>query len=388
MHAWHPIALCARCASWPRVAAILFACAGLAVAARGKDAGALTAGFEKAIYPFRDLRSQAALSNDDAKYLGIRGEDGFRLSDVGSRLIVLAFLNRHCSGCRGSVPFLCEAFRDIARSADLAGQVRMLAIAVGNRAPDAVAFRKEWQIPFPMVPDPRFELLKAAAVSDETPFIVLVRRSGSELIMTSLHRGDFAAPDLLLREVRSVLSLPWDALRDMARGRPMPALPGPPKVPVTPKKLRELIADALESPGGRLVRWKILGVPDAQGVVEATLAVRGKMVTRYARVVSRRPVCNVCHDIHFIYVFDPSGLILAFEPIQLPKVSNKRFNWLDVRKLRRRVVGRRLGDPFDFNPDVDAVSRATITCSVVFDALRDGRRVFAAVTHAGAPPKQ
>jgi hypothetical protein len=84
----------------------------------------------------------------------------------------------------------------------------------------------------------------------------------------------------------------------------------------------------------------------------------------------------VCHDIHFIYVFDATGKILQFIPLQLPKYGNKDFDEADVAKIRKRFVGRHIYKQFKFDANVDAVTRATITSAVIFRSLNDGMSLF------------
>lgn len=58
-----------------------------------------------------------------------------------------------------------------------------------------------------------------------------------------------------------------------------------------------------------------------------------------AKVVSRPPPCDVCHDIHFIYVFDSTGKILQFVPLQFKELYAKGliYNLLFDRQLNARI---------------------------------------------------
>jgi hypothetical protein len=94
-------------------------------------------------------------------------------------------------------------------------------------------------------------------------------------------------------------------------------------------------------------------------------------------VVSRPSICDICHDIHFVYVFDEEGTIRNFVPIHLTKHGNRLWSKEDVEKMKGRLIGRSLLQPFQFNRKVDAVSRATITSVVIFDAMNKGRSTYA-----------
>ena len=63
-------------------------------------------------------------------------------------------------------------------------------------------------------------------------------------------------------------------------------------------------------------------------------------------------------------------------PIQLSKYGNKKWSEADIEKMRGRIVGRYMSAPFKFNPEIDAVSRATITSSMIFKSLNEGIAVL------------
>jgi hypothetical protein len=107
----------------------------------------------------------------------------------------------------------------------------------------------------------------------------------------------------------------------------------------------------------------------SQEVYTALLEREGRERRLFAKTISRPPTCDLCHDIHFIYVFDSAGEVLRFEPIQLTKYGNKLWDDRDIAKMRGRVIGRYIFDSYAFDPEVDAVSSATITSSIIIDAV-------------------
>ena len=77
-----------------------------------------------------------------------------------------------------------------------------------------------------------------------------------------------------------------------------------------------------------------------------------------------------------VYVFDGTGKIVQFIPLQLTKYGNRHFNEEDIAKMRGRIVGKQVYDPFQFDAKVDTVARATITCAVIFKSLNEGQGLF------------
>ena len=96
----------------------------------------------------------------------------------------------------------------------------------------------------------------------------------------------------------------------------------------------------------------------------------------FARYINRPPPCDLCHDVHFIYVFEGNGKITQFIPVQLTKYGNKSWSEEDVLKMRELILGHHVDDLFDFDPDVDAVTSATITSAVIFNSMDEGQEIY------------
>jgi hypothetical protein len=90
----------------------------------------------------------------------------------------------------------------------------------------------------------------------------------------------------------------------------------------------------------------------------------------YAQVVSRAPVCDLCHGVHFILVFDAEGLLRYFEPLHLTKYGNVKWSVRDADYMRRKIVGMDVRYAFDYDPSVDSVTTATMTSVIVFDSVQ------------------
>jgi hypothetical protein len=85
----------------------------------------------------------------------------------------------------------------------------------------------------------------------------------------------------------------------------------------------------------------------------------------YVRLASLEPLCEICHGVHFLYAFDASGTLRGFEPVHVTKWGNEPWSDEDVRFFESRLVGRTL-DGLAFDEEVDAVSRATISSTIMF----------------------
>jgi hypothetical protein len=93
-------------------------------------------------------------------------------------------------------------------------------------------------------------------------------------------------------------------------------------------------------------------------------------------VVSWFPLYDICHDIHFTYVFDEEAKITNLIPIRLPKEYNRVWDERDIEAMKNLLIGRSLLKPFEFNRDVDAVTIATITSTIIIHRLSEGKKVY------------
>jgi hypothetical protein len=93
-------------------------------------------------------------------------------------------------------------------------------------------------------------------------------------------------------------------------------------------------------------------------------------------VISQRlPICDLCHTILFALAFDTEGVVRGFLPLYVAKYGNAAWNEADVKHTNTRLVGK-ASDTLAFNPEVDAVTSATLSSTLIFDeAKRAGRAV-------------
>jgi hypothetical protein len=104
--------------------------------------------------------------------------------------------------------------------------------------------------------------------------------------------------------------------------------------------------------------------------------------TLYAKVISRKPTCDVCHGIHFIIVFNREGIITGFTPIYLTKYGNIKWSAADIAFMRERIVGRSVLTRKTFNHAVDALSTATMSSALIFNSLNKLQSVFSELKEA------
>lgn len=146
--------------------------------------------------------------------------------------------------------------------------------------------------------------------------------------------------------------------------------------PQSDTEIARLIEHSFAAQGEQLSGFHRLKLPSERSVYTATLLRNGQQQPIFAEVASRTAICDICHSVHFFYVFDQNGLILDFVPLHLTKYGNVEWNQQEIDSFTRRVIGKQLAGAWNFDPSIDAVTSATMTSAIIFDNFDQGRELL------------
>jgi hypothetical protein len=322
--------------------------------------------------PLRD-----ALTPGQRTYLGLGASGPFTIGAVRGDLVVVEFFNASCYACALMAPVMDQVWRQVDARADLKERVRFVGIGVGNTAEQVRAFHDSYDTPFPMIADPEFAAFDALGTVEGTPYLMLLRRGADGSRTARAQVGHIPQAAVVVAAIEAALAdvPPVDATPRALAGSGWRTL----RPALTEAELgARLIAAAAEA---GLVGAAVAPVKVSADETFYRLTGAGKSL--WALVAGRAKVCNVCHDIFFIVLFDDGGLVVNLAPIVITKYKNVEFDAKDVAFLKGRVVGRLLSREIVFDPTVDAVSAATMSSALVFDTLRRLRSTWAAMVEAG-----
>ncbi len=322
---------------------------------------------------FPDMAFDGLLAEGDYAALGLpRSAGAFHLSEVPGDLLLLEFFNRYCLSCQRQAPYL-NSFYEAVTAGDLKGRVRILSVGVGNRAKDVEGFRQQFKVGYPIAADPMFDRLFELGDPGGTPFSVFLLRRGESWVLADFHLGVEGDTETMAR-VRVLLE-GGTATASATPGRTQDRRHPPLSLNAEEQKDRARIF--LSRVAGAPVSVQVRQVADGVPLFEA-VASDGRPTGLFARIGSRDPVCDVCHAIHFFYAFDLQGTARGFEPIHVTKYGNALWNPEESARMERTLVGRRLGD-LRFDPELDAVTRATMSSALIFDEVRRAADLLAEV---------
>lgn len=123
-----------------------------------------------------DIELSGNLTPEDEAYLGLpEGVDHFRLTDIDSDLILLQIFSIYCPLCQRDAHEF-DALRK-ALSKEGGSKVLILGVGAGNSLREVEAFRKEFSVGVPLLPDAEYTIHRLLG-NVGTPFYMLLRRNG------------------------------------------------------------------------------------------------------------------------------------------------------------------------------------------------------------------
>jgi hypothetical protein len=132
-----------------------------------------------------DLWEQS-FSREDIKYLGLKEKARFGFDEINAELILLEMLNVYCPSCQQQAKIINKLHEAIEKDPAIRGKIKIMGLAVGNSAAEVQNFRKEFKIPYPVVPDAKFQIVRITGTS-RVPLHILIRKSSEEMVVAKMH---------------------------------------------------------------------------------------------------------------------------------------------------------------------------------------------------------
>jgi len=332
------------------------------------------------LFPETDLPSPS--DSKDRAYLGLPEGQTFLLKQVKAEAVLVEILNVYCGHCQQQAEFYNKLFNLMEKDPDTKGRIKIVGFAAGNDEAEVKDFRETYKVPYPVIPDPRFAVARNLGVT-RAPFSIYVRQdpSGKTGVVAATHRG---VDSEYARAFDDLRALTKKSLADVQKEmRPAEEKAAIVKPVLTGEEIQTRLRAAFIAAGGGIVSMEKVTLKSPREIYMAVFEKQDRFPRLFAEVISRAVPCDSCHDVHFIYLFDKTGKIIQFEPIQLSKYENEPWDESDVAKMRQRLQGKYLFDPFVFDSKVDAVSSATISSAVIFNSFSDGQTLYQELKEKG-----
>lgn len=119
------------------------------------------------------------------KYLGLKNNKPFSISDVQAKLILIEVFSLYCPICQKQAPVANKIYKYIQQNSELSKDIKMIGIGAGNNQREVNVFRETFRVPFPLFTDPDFVIHKKLG-EPRTPMTILTMKNGKIL---SIHYG-------------------------------------------------------------------------------------------------------------------------------------------------------------------------------------------------------
>ena len=140
-------------------------------------------------------------SADAQKYLGLKAAGSFSISQTGAKVVIVEFMSALCPHCQANAPVINKVYKTVQDDAGLAASVKVLAIAVGNDQKQVDAFKKTYNVSFPMFTDESFAISGPIGGVDTPTTLVLAAATGKVL---ACHTGVIKDFDGFVKELRDI----------------------------------------------------------------------------------------------------------------------------------------------------------------------------------------
>jgi hypothetical protein len=305
---------------------------------------------------------------------GSRKGSSFDLKDIKAPLLVIEFLNTYCATCGKQARVVQRVLQAARKDPLLSEKVKFVGIGTGNNQRELTAFKKELLISYPLLSDPDYVIYEAIGDPGGIPLFFLLRPVEGKLLIAMSHRGLITSEGFLLKELQeAITATPKEIVARAADKTFDTYFPEPIKARLTDEELRKRIDQDLKKMGYTLVSLEGLALSDMEFCAKVKTEEDIEKALYYA-VVWREPICGVCHPVYFMFAFDEDGTIRSFVSIHLTKLNNEIWSATDVLTFQLFLMNKSIFSDIAFDPPVDAVSTATLSCSLIVNSVeRTGR---------------
>ena len=137
----------------------------------------------------------------DRSYLGISGQRTFKVIQIKAPVVLIQILSMYCPYCQREAPNVNELYRLIEQDSALRGKIKIVGIGAGNSSYEVDLYRKKFNVPFPVIPDPDFVAYGRIGGEVRTPYFIAVKNQSGESKVFYSAVGALGDPGKFLEQI-------------------------------------------------------------------------------------------------------------------------------------------------------------------------------------------
>ena len=107
-------------------------------------------------------------------YLGLKEGAFFKIPQIKATAVIIEIFSMYCPYCQREAPEVNRLYTLIENNPALKGKIKLIGLGTGNTKLEVEVFRKNYTVPFPLVPDENFTIHKGFG-EVRTPYFIGVR---------------------------------------------------------------------------------------------------------------------------------------------------------------------------------------------------------------------
>ena len=148
-----------------------------------------------------EFRIEVPSSEKERVYLELSVVDTFSMNQLSCQFVLIEIVGVYCPQCHTQMPLFNNLFYRIKKDLNIYKKIKMVAIAVGANPTEKAYFKKEYNIPYPVINDPKFKIHKLLG-EPRTPFTMIVTRDQKVVFA---HLGVIKNIDNFLLRIRKLI---------------------------------------------------------------------------------------------------------------------------------------------------------------------------------------
>lgn len=148
----------------------------------------------------------APITDEYADILQVPKGQPFQLTDIKAPFLLVQLFSMYCPHCQREAPHMNDMYAQVLKSGQ-GEKLAILGIGTGNSEFETNYFRKQYDVPFPLSPDPDYALQEVTGRVG-TPYYILSKRVGDDWEIIFLQEGTFEDTQTILLTLQEHTGLP------------------------------------------------------------------------------------------------------------------------------------------------------------------------------------